>query len=251
MRLQWLEQAASTQDDLVRAAREGAGPQALATLDKTGGRGRRGRAWTTPPGAGLALSVLLRPRRRDGWTLLPLVSGVGVATALHQLGATDAVLKWPNDVLAHGGKVAGLLAERVPPARPRAADLGDAFVLGIGLNLTRAGLPAQATALEDLTPGAMPDPSLVAPTVLAALQDHVEVWEDRDDESVRRAYRERCSTLGRDVQALLPGGDLVRGRAVDVDPDGQLVLQTAQGRRRVSAGDVVHLRPGSTTGDAP
>jgi BirA family transcriptional regulator, biotin operon repressor / biotin---[acetyl-CoA-carboxylase] ligase len=246
MQLTWIERAASTQDLLAQAARQGADPHAVATLAQSGGRGRRGRPWVTPPGAGLALSVLLRPRRSDGWTLLPLVAGGAVADALRQAGADDVVLKWPNDVLAHGGKVAGLLAERVEglPAGP-----GPALVLGIGLNLHSQGMPDGAVALDRLVPGVRPDAHLAATMLLDALAHHVELWEQHED--MAAAYRERCSTLGQQVRVMVPGGETVQGRAVGIDADGQLVLAVAGRARRLSAGDVVHLRWAGRRGSRP
>jgi BirA family biotin operon repressor/biotin-[acetyl-CoA-carboxylase] ligase len=237
--LEWRDEVDSTHEVLVAAARAGAGPAALATTSQTGGRGRRGRTWECPPGSGLALSVLLRPTRADGWTWLPLLTGVAVVDALADLGAPDAVLKWPNDVLAQGGKLAGLLAERVD-----AATAPPALVLGLGLNLRRVGLPQGAVALDALTPGVQHDAHAVAATVLRHVAEVVGRWQQRDDAWAARAYRDRCATLGAAVQVSLPDGSVLRGRAVDVDADGRLVLQPASGRPvALSAGDVQHVRP--------
>jgi len=231
MQLTWLSSTPSTQDVAVDAARQGRSALAVATTDQRGGRGRRGRGWTCPPGSGLALSVLLRPGRPDGWTLLPLLTGVAVVDALVGRGASDVVLKWPNDVLARGGKVAGILADRVDAS---------AVVLGMGVNVRSAGLPAGAVALDRLVPGSPPAAPAVAAAVLAALVERVAEWERSD--ATLPAYRERCSTLGRAVLVHLPGGEALDGRATGVDSDGRLVLLTPEGRMAVSAGDVVHVR---------
>ncbi len=238
--MRWLDQVDSTQDALTRAARAGELPQVLATTSQTGGRGRRGRVWQCPAGSGLAMSVLLKPRRIDGWTWLPLGAGVATADALADLGATDVVLKWPNDVLAHAGKVAGLLAERIDTPR------GPALVLGVGVNLRADGLPPQGVALDDLVPGERHDAATVATTLLAHLDRVVDGWERGQDAQLRAAYRGRCSTLGARVQVTLPGGQVREGRARDVDDDGCLVLAVDDEQLALSAGDVVHVRTRGT-----
>ncbi len=242
--LRWVDAAASTQDLLVAAAHAGAGAQAVATTDQQAGRGRRGRTWSCPPGDGLALSVLLRPERADGWTWLPLLAGVAVLGSLERLGGPDAVLKWPNDVLARGAKLAGLLAERVEPAAPGGRP---ALVLGVGLNLRSGALPPGAVGLDALLPHEPPD----GPTVARAIADEVAGllgrWDAADAaeaDALRDAYRLRCSTLGRRVEAALPDGRTVIGRACGLDADGRLLVDPGTAAvQAVSAGDVVHVRP--------
>src|SRR5580693_10311535 len=102
----------STNEDLIAAARGGATEGTVLVAERqTRGRGRLGRQWVSEPGAALAFSVLLRPAgvppAARGW--LPLLAGVATARALHGLGAEGIALKWPNDVLAGGGKLAGIL----------------------------------------------------------------------------------------------------------------------------------------------
>ncbi|MGH3275191.1 MAG: biotin--[acetyl-CoA-carboxylase] ligase, partial [Streptosporangiaceae bacterium] len=145
-------QTGSTNADLLAAAKAGA-PHGtvLAAEHQTSGRGRQGRAWSTPPEArALTFSVLVRPAgvppSGRGW--LPLLTGVAVARALRAEAGVDAVLKWPNDVLAGGAKLAGILAEQV----------GDAIVVGIGINVS--------ARTEDLPP---PGPGALAATSLAVL----------------------------------------------------------------------------------
>jgi BirA family biotin operon repressor/biotin-[acetyl-CoA-carboxylase] ligase len=167
---------------------------------------------------------------------LPLAAGVATADALAGLGATDVVLKWPNDVLAHGGKVAGLLAERVDTA------LGPALVLGVGVNLRADGLPPQGVALEQVAPATRVDAAAAAAAVLVHLDRVVRGWEHGQDEHLRSRYRSLCSTLGALVQVALPGGQVREGRAVDVDDAGRLVLAVGGNRLALSAGDVVHVR---------
>lgn len=232
--LTWVDEIGSTQAELVSQARAGADPQALATTSQTAGHGRRGREWTCAPGAGLAMSVLVRPPRIDAWTWLPLLAGVAVVEALEALGADGLGLKWPNDVLAPSGKLAGLVAERVD-----GRTMPPAFVLGIGLNLTPDGLPPNAACLAHL--GVHDDAATIGTAVLAAVLDRLDRWV-HDPSGIAEDYRRRCVTLGREVRVSLPGGREVHGRGDDVDDDGCLVVTGPAGRQALSAGDVVHVR---------
>lgn len=239
--LTWVSQVPSTQAELVARARAGQPDQAMATTWQTHGHGRRGRDWQCPPGGGLALSVLLHPSRDDGWTWIPLLTGVAVAETLDAIGVGQAWLKWPNDVMVERSKLAGLLADRVEPG-PRQADR-PAAVVGIGLNLRSDGLPDGACAVEDHTGSSTrPDPADLAERLLGALLAWLERWESRD-EAVAQAYRRRCATIGAAVRLTEPGGRSVDGTAVGVDDDGRIVLDLGpSGRLAFSAGDVEHLR---------
>src|SRR5262249_3136069 len=133
----------STNADLLAVAREGAREGVVLVAEaQTAGRGRMGRRWTSPPRAGLTVSVLMRPYGVPaallGW--VPLLTGTAVAAALPAVTAAQPRLKWPNDVLAGGAKLGGILAERS----------GSAIVVGIGLNVTQqlAELPEGATSLR-------------------------------------------------------------------------------------------------------
>ena len=245
--LTWVDQVDSTQVTLVARAREGARVQALATTHQTAGHGRRDRAWVCPPGGGLALSVLLHPRRSDGWTWLPLLTGVAVVRALERLRPLSVQpsaqppaqvlrLKWPNDVLdPDGAKLAGLLAERIDqPSVPVAC------VLGIGVNLRTADAPAGAVGLDAL--GVRCSANDLARALLDELTGWVSRWE-HDDAAVAQAYRHECSTLGQVVRVSLPDSTHVSGPAVGVDTHGRLVVQQGSHEVALSAGDVVHVRP--------
>jgi len=268
----------STNADLLRRAQDGAAQGlVLVAEEQTAGRGRMGRAWVSPPHAALMFSLLLRPvpvsPARWGW--LPLLTGVAVVTAIHEVTGIDATLKWPNDVLAltvpaipapatpapagHGqapatpapaghGKLAGILAEAA----------GDAVVIGIGLNVT--------TAPEEFPPagpGALPatslfamgstvlDRELILSQILRAFERRYLAWLDAagDPAQIRAEYIRLCGTLGRQVRVELPGGQVLSGEAADVDSDGRLVVRVAAGGSAaggsavaVAAGDVVHVR---------
>ena len=243
-----LPSTGSTNADAVDQVHEGA-PEGFTVVadEQTQGRGRLDRTWTSPYGAGIAMSVVLRPLVPDAtWSWIPLVAGIAVVDALAAQGVR-AGLKWPNDVVVDGDardgspgprKLGGLLVERVGPA----------VVVGIGLNvdLTADELPvprATSTRLE----GADVSRELLVVDVLDHLRRRYLLWQlasgDARRAGIAQAYAERCVTLGRDVRALLPGGTVVEGVASALDDDGRLVLRPADGATRVvSAGDVEHLR---------
>jgi BirA family biotin operon repressor/biotin-[acetyl-CoA-carboxylase] ligase len=246
----------STNSDLLAAARAGA-PEGtvLAAEVQTAGRGRLDRRWTCPPRAALSFSVLLRPDSvpavARGW--IPLLAGVAVAAGLRAQAGLDARLKWPNDVLVGGAKIAGILAEQA----------GDAIVLGIGINVTtrRDELPVpQATSV--VLAGAAPDREQLLVAVLGELETWYRRWvaavaagppvaagtvlagtgPGGDPAGLRAEYLRLSDTAGQQVRVSMPGGKLVTGRARDVDATGRLVVETASGPVPVSAGDVVHVR---------
>ena len=228
-RLQVLAQTPSTNAVVAERARSGE-PAGLVVVAEaqTAGRGRLDRRWVSPPRAGLTFSVLLRPDLPAAqWPWLPLWTGLAVATTLRDRAAVAAELKWPNDVLIADRKVCGVLAEVPAPG---------AVVLGIGLNVTTSAdeLPhAHATSLQ-LAGARTTDRDTLLRSVLRALSTVL-----ADPLAARAAYRERCSTLGRQVRVELPGERVASGTAEAVDDDGRLVVDGTP----YGAGDVVHLRP--------
>ncbi|MBQ0893621.1 biotin--[acetyl-CoA-carboxylase] ligase [Micromonospora sp. U56] len=260
-RLDLRAETGSTNADAVTAARAGE-PEGLVVVAErqTAGRGRRGRIWQSPARAGIATSVLLRPGEAvadrgwppapaTGYGWLPLLAGVALVEAVARLAELDARLKWPNDLLVDDAKCAGILAEAVPgtsPAQP------PAVVLGIGLNVTLrtdelpenpTGLPATSLQLAGAT-ATDRDPLLRA--LLRSLADWYDRWRTAGGDAVasglREAYVASCATVGRRVRVLLPDGAELTGLATGVDADGQLLLDTGAGERRLAAGDVLHLR---------
>lgn len=208
----------STNADVAARALAGERPGlVLVAEEQTGGRGRLGRSWSSPPRAGLLLSALLTAPPSP-W--VPLLAGVAVARALRDVGGLSPRLKWPNDVLVGGRKIAGILAEV-------SAGL---VVVGIGLNVsTRAEeLPPDRPATSVGLEGGVTDRVTLLRALLAALADRATPVD----------YLGLCDTVGRQVTVSLPDGSVTRGGASAIDADGRLVVDGVA----YAAGDVVHLR---------
>src|SRR5215813_1043188 len=175
-------------------------------------------------------------------------AGAGAA-AVRAATGVEAGLKWPNDVLAAGGKLGGILAERS----------GSVVVVGIGINVwqDRAGLPGAAATSVLLEAaggdgGAAEVPGLREPLLaelLGALSRWYLAWRDQaspgdaDACGLRREYARRCTTLGHEVVVTMPGAEAITGTATGVDWAGRLKVRTEHGLVSVTAGDVVHVRP--------
>jgi BirA family transcriptional regulator, biotin operon repressor / biotin---[acetyl-CoA-carboxylase] ligase len=239
-----VEEAASTNSEVARLAREGAASGLVLVAEhQSSGRGRLDRAWSSPPRSGLTLSVLLDPAGvpTQRWPWLPLLTGVAVVEAVHRVTGVEAALKWPNDVLVDDRKLAGILAERVEAPSTSLA------VVGIGLNVTlrREEAPtAEATSLL-LEQATTTDRTVVLREVLRVLGSLFSAWAATSgdpDAGLAESYARRCATLGRHVQVALPGGGTLRGEAVRVDASGRLVVRTDGREEVVGAGDVLHVR---------
>jgi BirA family transcriptional regulator, biotin operon repressor / biotin---[acetyl-CoA-carboxylase] ligase len=190
----------------------------VTAAEQSAGRGRQGRTWTAPAGRALLCSLILREPPR----LLPLAAGVAVAV----VAGSAARVKWPNDVLLEGLKVAGILVEGRPQERWA--------VLGIGLNvaLRESDIPPDLRGRAG-TLGLEPD--AIEPT-LQRLLSALERWIPATPESVLAAVRERDALLGRAVR-----WSGRQGRAAGIDDDGRLVVVTGDGRRVTLEAGEVHL----------
>jgi BirA family transcriptional regulator, biotin operon repressor / biotin---[acetyl-CoA-carboxylase] ligase len=232
----------STNTYVMDQARLGAAEGLVAVAEhQTAGRGRLDRRWESPPGANLLASVLLRPGcEADDLHLCSGAVALAAADACAEVAGVTPVLKWPNDLLVGGSKLAGVLAEAdFEGTRLRGV------VVGIGLNVAWPG-PAEAggTCLADVGGAAQPvDKGALLDLMLEGLARRRPLL---DEEMGRRTLadevRRRCATLGQRVRVSLPGEELT-GTASAIDDAGHLVVETGSGRRVVGAGDVVHLRP--------
>ena len=248
-RIEWMPTTGSTNSDLV--ARVTASPadwpefSVIGADFQTDGRGRAGRSWQAPTGSSLFVSVLLRPPATSvsvfGW--LPLLAGLAIRDALGEAGLGERVkVKWPNDVLVDGKKIAGVLSEYVAPV--------SAVVIGAGVNLLQtedqlATDSATSLSLEGAS-GIAPEEILAA--YLSKLRSSYSALVassfDVEASSLRARVIAGCATVNSKVRAILPGDQEFTGTAIDIDATGRLVVRkdsdgTAES---ISAGDIVHLR---------
>jgi BirA family biotin operon repressor/biotin-[acetyl-CoA-carboxylase] ligase len=227
----------STNREAADLARAGA-PEGVVVVaeHQTAGRGRLGRTWEAPPGSSLLMTVLLRPTLDAARLhLVTMAVALAAADACAEVAGFAPDLKWPNDLMVEDRKLAGILAE--------AGFEGNApqwVVVGIGLNVNwPKELPPElsgiAVAANHLA-GRTVDRERLLAQFLKRLSNRYSSLD-----SVAEDYRRRCATIGRDVRMELPG-ETLRGRAVDVDDAGRLVVDTGDDVRVLAVGDVVHLR---------
>jgi BirA family biotin operon repressor/biotin-[acetyl-CoA-carboxylase] ligase len=232
----WYEEVGST-NDVARAAAEAGAPEGLVLVANTQslGRGRVGRSWSSPPGAGLYVSVVLRPRE-SALRLLTIAAGVAIAEGVHAASGLQTCLKWPNDVYVGSRKLAGILAEG-----GSSAGAVDHVVLGFGINIRRAAYPpdvvARATSLESEL-GRDVDRGLVLAECLAALSHRYGMLQRGAVDDVIAAWRKRGALhMSRAVEWDADGGSR-RGRAEDIDATGALLVRIDDRIVRVISGEV-------------
>ena len=229
--IQWHPEVSSTNDVAALLADAGAPEGTAIVADaQSAGRGRLGRQWESPPGAGLYVSVVLRPA---GYTLrlITIVAGVAVAEGIQAATGLSVALKWPNDVYVGERKLAGILAEA-------GTATGDAahVVLGIGINVMPASLSHQvasrATSLESEL-GRPVDRGLLLVECLAALARRYDDLQNGITADALSAWRQRAAaTMGRLAEWEASGGTR-RGVAESIDDAGALLVRTAAGVERV------------------
>lgn len=209
----------------------------LAADRQTAGRGRRGRMWQSWPGAGLTFSALWRFAPSS---LVPaglsLVVGLAVARTLEDLGVEGVQLKWPNDVLIHGKKIAGILVElNSGRGRAPAAVIG----IGINLNLPTGATVDYATGVTDLASclAAPPGPNRLLAQVLVQLQTLLDVYVVAGFGALRGAWLQRNAFADLPVRIVGEALELA-GTCAGVDEDGALLLLTSAGMQRVLSGEV-------------
>lgn len=223
-------------------AREGAAHgAAVVAANQTAGRGRRGRTWASLPGAGLWLSIVLRPALTEAaWMHLPFAAGLAVADACQGAAGVPVDLKWPNDLVISGRKVCGMLIERE----------GDAAVLGIGINVRQRPedfpeeLRGKAASLQ-MAAGHEVDMDALESELYATLEKRVDQLQAEDEEALLEEYAGRCVTIGAQV-TVQAAEDAFEGIAEGLDGTGALLVRDGMGAiRRVLAGDVsVRARTG-------
>jgi BirA family biotin operon repressor/biotin-[acetyl-CoA-carboxylase] ligase len=239
-RLHHLPVVGSTNDEAKALARAGAAPGTVIWADvQSAGRGRRGREWQSPAG-NLYMSLIQRPAGPPATAAqLGFVTALALSDALAVLpnregGVTAISLKWPNDVLVNGRKIAGILLESETGI---GGDV-DFVVIGTGVNIATApeGVEYPATSLaaegiRDIAPAALLN------NFIAAFDHRARQWRTTGFPAIRAAWLARANGIGESIRVRLERSTL-DGRFLDLDDDGALVLQSAEGVRRITAGAV-------------
>jgi BirA family biotin operon repressor/biotin-[acetyl-CoA-carboxylase] ligase len=246
-RIHWFATTGSTNEDAARLAESGAGEGTTIVAEaQTAGRGRYGRSWFSPPGAGLYMSVILKPaaapgpvsdvRGSDGVSLLTLATGVAVAEAIHASTGLPAEIKWPNDILVGRRKLAGILTEAASEA-----GMLRFIIVGLGINLRIAAYPielaSQVTSIEAETSRPVDRGLIFAETLAAVSERYADLLGGRFD-VILSAWRRLARPLGSCVVEWDTPGGTVRGRAEDIDEHGALLVRVGGKVHRIMGGEV-------------
>lgn len=240
-RVEFLELTASTNADAFRLAEDGAIEGTVVLADsQSGGKGRRGRVWSSPAGVNLYCSVVLRPAIMPHEApQLTFLSAVAVARAIELTTKLTPEIKWPNDLLVSGKKVAGLLNEMSAET-----DGINFVILGIGVNLNMTAdqfpddlrHPATSILLES---GVRIDRSRFAGIMLNELDRLYAAFLAHGFGPVREEWQRRCNASGRQVQVSDSGTECTGGRFIGIDSDGALLLRSDdEVLHRITCGDV-------------
>ena len=230
-RVLWYTEVGSTNDIAGTFGDRDADEGLVIIADRqTAGRGRLGRNWSSPAGAGIYASIVLRPSSRAA-RLLTIAAGVAVAEGIGSATGLVTHVKWPNDVHVNGRKLSGILAEGAVRH----------VVLGIGINVQPAAYPpdvaARATSIETEL-GRPVDRGLVLAECLAALFARYRQLHSDDDRIVVNAWRARAAPmLGRRVE-WETAGERCSGVAEDIDDDGALIVRAEAGTLKIRSGEV-------------
>jgi BirA family biotin operon repressor/biotin-[acetyl-CoA-carboxylase] ligase len=235
--VRYFEETTSTMDEARAGADRGDSSDGAAYIAglQTAGRGRQGRQWVSEPGAGLYVTYhLVAPADATASSLSAVAGGMAAADAVEATAGLETQLKWPNDLLLGGRKLAGILAEA------RFGERVDVF-LGIGINVRASVLPPElrdiATSIEGAG-GAVPRIEALLAALSGALEGRLRQLEDAPAALVDD-WRARLVTMGQRVRLASPDGRVYEGEAIDVSPAGDLVLRHEDGSiAEYSAGDV-------------
>jgi BirA family transcriptional regulator, biotin operon repressor / biotin---[acetyl-CoA-carboxylase] ligase len=246
------QELGSTNTEALSLAQGGAAHGTVVVAEgQSGGHGRHGRVWFSPPGVNIYCSIILRELGRNlplpQWlSWIPLVSAVAVAEAIQQVAAIRLSLKWPNDLLLHERKIGGILCEST-----FATANAPIVVIGIGLNVNLPlesfpeELRAIATSLYEASQQPIDRNCLLAQLLLELEHCLIELGS-HGTVHLRHAYVSRCATLGRQVRVLFSNDQHLIGTAEAISADGSLQVRASSPPSEalidVRAADVIHLK---------
>lgn len=238
----YYDETESTNRIIRRAADDGAPHGTLAVADRqTGGKGRRGRTWDSPAGCSIYMSVLLRPKiRPERASMLTLVMAVSTAEGIRDClsaGEGEKIrIKWPNDIIVNGRKLAGILTEMNAQI-----DYIDHVTVGVGINVNTGSFPDELKHAASMKTefGRTFRRSVLIAAVMKRLEENYESFIGAGDLSpLMERYRSMLINLDRDVLVIRPSGQY-RGHAVGIEPTGELLVRKEDGTvEKVYAGDV-------------
>ena len=235
----YLESVDSTNNYAKRIAEDGTPSGTLVVADEqTGGKGRRGRSWSTPKGSNIAMTLLLRPRfRPEHASRMTLLAAMAVTCGIRRVTGLDAGIKWPNDVVVNGHKVCGILTEMNTEV-----DYINYVVIGIGINVNQKEFPEEireiAGSLKLSAGHPVARAGLIA-SIMEELEDLYEVFLKTEDLSaLKDEYNRNCVTCGHEIRVLEPGHEYT-GMTDGINDLGELVVKKADGETVcVYAGEV-------------
>ncbi|MBU4389186.1 MAG: biotin--[acetyl-CoA-carboxylase] ligase [Proteobacteria bacterium] len=240
----FLNETDSTNTRAKELAAQGAPEGTLVIAEKqTEGRGRRGRSWFSPPGGGIYFSLILRPVISPGETpKITLMTAVVLAETLISLMKLKLRIKWPNDILVNGKKLAGILTEISTEM-----DAVNYIIVGLGLNVNTQfeqfpqDIKGNATSILIENGKQFPRVKLIQ-HYLKLYEIYYDMFKNNDFEPIMKRWRELADIIGKQIRVDVIGKTHI-GKVVDVDNDGVLILKDDQGRlQRIFSGDVTLAR---------
>ena len=237
MNIERIDTIDSTNEELIRRARAGAEPQVLIAREQTAGRGRLGRSWVSKAGEGLYMSILIRPNIPiDKAPLLSLIMGLAAVSAVKEVTGIEANLKWPNDLVIAGKKVAGILAA----SEIKETNL-EFVVIGIGINMFQEQFPeeisATATSLK-LSGGTFSREDLEN-SIVKSFNRYYDIFiREESFRAFTEEYNSLTVNVDRRVRVIEPGNEY-EADSLGVNEDGELIVRLDSGEiRNIRSGEV-------------
>ncbi len=237
--IKYCEEVDSTNNEARRLAEQGAPHGTLVVAElQTAGKGRRGRFWTSPPGTGIWMSMVLRPDfAPEHASMLTLIAAMAVETGVREMTGLDCRIKWPNDIVLEGKKICGILTEMSTEE-----DVIRHVVVGIGINVNIREFPEEigktATSLA-IVSGKELRRAVLVDAVMRAWEHYYECYRKTLDMSaLKDAYNARLVNCGREVKVLAPKGEYC-GISHGINDTGELLVELENGEiREVMSGEV-------------
>lgn len=239
-KIHYFDYLVSTMDLAMQLGIQSAGNGTLVLSEsQTKGRGRLGRSWLSPKYKGIYLSLILRPKISPAaCPILTLMSAVSICEAVKEVSGLNAQIKWPNDILIHNKKLAGILTEMNAEV-----DKVNFVVIGIGINVNndKKSLVTQATSIKEQQGQAVSRINLLQ-ELLRRIEHNYLLLEDKGSQVIINKWRHFSLTLGTRVKVYCHSKH-IEGQAIDIDQDGGLLIRKDSGLiQKVSSGDVIHCR---------